>query len=63
MHTVFKTQLKNANLKLKEQAQTFVDALNTQVKMDDAQFTKIVDDAAKQINTILRKKDKNSGTL
>ena len=51
------------NLKLKEQAQTFVDALNTQVKMDDAQFTKIVDTAALEINSFIRKKDMNSGKL
>jgi len=50
-------------IKLAEQAQSFVDALNAQVKLRPAQFTKIVDDAAKQINTILRKKDKNSGKL
>ena len=50
-------------LKLVEQAETFVDALNTQVKLPDAQFTQIVDDASAQIDSIIRKKDMNSGKL
>lgn len=53
----------SGNLKLAEQAQTFVDALNKQVKLPDAQFTQIVDDASAQIDSIIRKKDMNSGKL
>ena len=53
----------SGNLKLAEQAQTFVDALNKQVELPDAQFTQIVDDASAQIDSIIRKKDMNSGKL
>ena len=51
------------NLKLAEQADDFIKALDDQVNLPEAQFTKIVDDAAGQINSIVRKKDMNSGKL
>lgn len=51
-------------LKLKEQADTFIEALRTQsVKLPVEEGTRIVDDAARQIDAIIRKKDKNSGKL
>jgi len=51
-------------LKLNEQADTFIEALRTQsVKLPVEEGTRIVDDAARQIETIIRKKDKNSGKL
>jgi len=51
-------------LKLKEQADTFIEALRTQsVKLPVEEGTRIVDDAARQIDALLRKKDKNSGKL
>jgi len=51
------------NLKLAERADDFIKALDDQVNLPEAQFTKIVDDAAGQINSIVRKKDMNSGKL
>lgn len=54
----------DGKLMLGEQAQSFVDALDAQVKnISASDFTKIVDDAATQIDLVLRKKEINSGKL
>ena len=50
-------------LKLREQADTFIEALESQSKLPDAVSTRITDEAAKDINAILRKKDMNSGKI
>jgi hypothetical protein len=50
-------------MRLSDQAQSFVDALEAQVKIAPEQFTSIVDTAATQIDSVLRKKDLNAGKL
>lgn len=50
-------------MRLSDQAQSFVDALEAQVKIAPEQFKSIVDTAATQIDSVLRKKDLNAGKL
>lgn len=53
----------SGNLKLSEQAQTFIDAIDSQVKLPEAEVTRIVDKASANIESVIRKKDMNSGKL
>ena len=50
-------------LKLAEQADSFVAALDAQVKLPPERFTEIINSRAEEINFFIRKKEMNSGEL